>query len=504
VAEACGLRLYGRRARYAVLFAHLGACAALLWVLPRYYPEYDWAGYVGLGWAFLVLVAVVRQRAWIGVEYERHSDGWSQGQALKLPDLRDQAMFSLLVIFLMIPVLLWKLDGSLGLFRTETGAPARWIDWATLFGAEALRALPLGDWADIYSARMNIVLSPAAPYGVYAVFVIHALVDILLVAGLLYGLDRIGRIARQWKGFLAGERRFLDPSLERRVLRMLKALANQSGGTWFDAVAPTDLGPFEQYNAGRLLELSRDEDSVSAAIAAHAAYAQSPKNAFLPIAREVFQDERKHRSVSLKTALLLTDLLGRTNDSSARELLERILTDFEGRSGDATWRVRCRAAIALAATWRLAPEADRTEMLESEVVQRLRYGLQRNRDRDAQIRITIGDQLSIVGGAGAMDTLTDHLEHETSSIVLTNLGADMQRMVPRTPVEPLRRASGVARMCAAMLQAKGRRSDADKLAARALAQAADAMDKVLRDVRREAVMGPPQAMVMVEPILERA
>src|SRR5262249_26032398 len=143
------------------------------------------------------------------------------------------------------------------------------------------------------------------------------------------------------------------------------------------------------------------------------------------------------------------------------------------------------------------------DMLENEVVQRLRFGLQRNRERDPQIRITIGDQLSIVGGAAALDTLTDHLEHETSSIVLINLAADMQRMILRTPSEPLRRASGVIRLRAAVLQAKGRRSDADKLAARALAQSADAMDKVLRDAKREAVMGPRE-MVLIEPILERA
>jgi hypothetical protein len=504
VGAACGLELLGRRIRYLILFAHLGGCGALLWAVPLYWPQYAWVGYAGLAWAFLALVAVVRQRAWIGEEYDRHADGWSDGQALRLPDLRDQAVFCLLLLFATIPVLLWRLNQSFDLFTTKDGAPARAFDWAAFFGGEALRALPLGNWAEVYGARSALVISPVAPYGVYAEFAIRALVDIMLVSGLLYGLDRIGRMARQWSGFLAGDRRFLDPALERRAIRMLKTLANRAGGLWLDQTAPTALGPFANYNANRLQELARDDNATVAAIAVHAAFAQSPKAAFLPIAREVFADEKRHRSVSLKTAMLLTDLLGRTNDGDARELLERILASFEGRSADATWRVRCHAAIAIVTAWRIAPAADRTEALENEVVERLRYGLQRNRDRDPQIRVTIGDQLSIVGGGPALEAITSHLEYEMSSIVLVNLAADMQRMIPRAPSEPLRRASGVLRLRSAVLQAKGRRSDSDKLAARALIQTADAIDKVLRDQKREAVMGPQRDMVLVEPVLERA
>ncbi len=499
VAETCGLWLQSRPARYALLLLHLGVAAALLWGAPRYWPDYAWLGYFGLAWAFLVLVAVVRQWTWVERQYDGPPARADLDWIIELPELRDEAVLALALLVLMIPVVLWRLDASFGLFEPTVGGPALWTDWAAFFGVELAKALPIADWAEIYGARSGAALSPAEPYGLYAVFAARAVIDLALLGAVIHIVARAGRMGRQWRAFLAGERELVEPSLERRAVRLLKAFAHKSGGSWFDAVAPTDLGPLKRYNTDRLLALTEHEDAQTAAIAAHAAFAQSPGLAFLPIAREAFEDDRRARALDLKTALLLTDLLGRANDAAARELLERVLTGFEGRSGEVTWRVRCRAAISLATTWRVAPESERTELLESEVVQRLRYGLQRNRDEDPQIRATIGDQLSVVGGAGALDAIVDHLEHEPSSVVLTNLAGDMQRMIAGAPREPLRRASGVARLRAAILQAKARKSDADRLAARALIQAADAMDRVVKEARREAVLGTGAGMVIVEP-----
>lgn len=479
IAEACGLRMHRWLPRYALLFLHVGLAAAALWVVPRFWPEGAWLGYLGLGWAILALVAIVRQWIWIERQYERQATGHNPAAILKLPDLRDEALFAVLLFFLSIPVILWRLDASFGLFATSGGAPAGWLDWIALFGAELTKAVPFVDWAEVYGAGAVTALSPVAPNGFYVVFATRVIVDLVLLGALVHAVERVGQIARQWREFLAGDRNLVDPSLEHRILRQLKAFAARAGGSWLQPVAPFDLGPFKGYNANRLLALSRDDDLDSAAIVAHAAFAQSPRDAFLPIARDVLEDERRCRTADMRLLLLLVDLLGRVNDPASRDLLERVLTSFNGKTADSTARMRSRSALALTMQWRVATPAARAPGLEGEVVQRLRNGLERNRERAGQIRTAIGDQLSVVGGAG-LSAIAEHLRHEASSVVLTNLAVDMKSMIRRASRDQLRLASRHARERVAALLSKPNQNRADDQAQRALSLVADEMDAAAR------------------------
>ena len=503
VGRAVGLRARKALIRYPLLFVHVGLAAALVWVVPRYWADGQWVGYVGLGWAFVALLAVVRTWIWIEGQYARRVDGFDSGDVGRFPQLRDEALLCVLLFVLSAPVVLWRLDASFGLFAPPPDRAVEAFDWVALFGSELMKAIPLVDWAEVYDVGADRALNPAGSSGLLAIFVTRIVVDVMLIGALIYTIGRVGEIARQWREFIAGRRTLLDPSLEQRVFNVLHANAKAAKGSWLDVEPPTDIGPFARYNAERLRALAREEnDPRVIAIVLHAAFAQeraagrvgSPGACFTPVAQDALFPARK-RGLSAEPVLgLALVLLGRVGDAAARDLLEDVMSEFEGLPAPINWRIRVMAADTLArGGWLDLAEDERTLERRSDVVARLSRGLARNCGRMGDTRRAIADQLVEIGGGAALEAISEHLENERAPNVLASLAADMTTMKDTAPPDQMRRAAERARRRAARLMSGRRPSVTDQAAHTALVRVADHLDAAAAagSARSQADAPPP-------------
>lgn len=478
IARICGLDIHGLAPRYVLLFLHIGFASALVWLVPLVWEEGDWLGYVGLGWAIVALIAVVRKWIWIENTYERLAGGFVGETTKRFPQLRDEALFSVLIFFLLVPVVLWKLDTTFPLFEAAPGHVVSPSDWVALFGGELVKAIPLVDWAEVYNVGATNTLQPLRPYGQAAVFATRVIVDLVLIGALFYGVERVGQIARQWREFVSGRRWLMDPTLEQRVLRLLRA--DSRGRSWFAETPASDLGPFVRYDSSRLRALAtiEDDDSVNVAIVLHTMYAKAPIDEFTPLARDLLFPKPRTRKPSLDVLEMAVKLLALVRGGSARAVLERVMSEFDGCTASENWRMRAKAASEITRAWLELDADQRTERGTNEVVDLLRRGLERNNPGPGQARAAIADELARVGGGRALSAIADHLAGEQASTVLERLAHDMSRMRETAPSHHLRRAAERARRRAALIENRSApRAAADESALVALNRVADDLDR---------------------------
>lgn len=258
VAGAAGVTQGALLLRYLILFATLGACAAM-----GYWLEPPW-GLAPLAWGFLVAVAISRRWAWIETDRELAMlNRRFVGSHLRIgfaQDLRDEALLSFGTLLILVPLALRQaqiaaLGAGFDLFNVDLAGAENIRTWIAFFGAELAKAVPFVDWAEVYdvgAADDGLVRSPASQHFVFAT---RILVDLVFLAALLQALSISARNATQRGLFYEGQLDRLDPFLEPREFRKLLR-RGERGALEPD---PERVREFPAYDPIRLSELAGDD-----------------------------------------------------------------------------------------------------------------------------------------------------------------------------------------------------------------------------------------------------
>ncbi len=163
-----------------VALAFAGAFAPLLFALAALL-----LGVIGV-------IAAVRRWGWD--EEDRANDVPKHLRRLQGDeDLVHEAMFTIAFMFLVAPILFYRLDQAFVLFDKPEALGA-WAYAAYTLG-EFLKAVPLMDYSEVYSVQNISGVTPTGLGGRHATFVFRMLMDLALIAAVLQLLSVMERIA---------------------------------------------------------------------------------------------------------------------------------------------------------------------------------------------------------------------------------------------------------------------------------------------------------------------
>ena len=226
VAPLGGLTLNNSFLRYFFLLTQIFCGGLLAWYCPTPF------GLLGAGWVFLLVFSIVRRWGWI--EHVRaknlqSTDGTAERRIGHIVDLRDEAMVSLMILVLVMPIAMRQVHlavpAELG-FSISTDALDNIFAWTGFFGVELLKALPFLDWADIYGARNGAQIHTSGPVSMHSVFIARMVIDLVFLAALIQWVSISVSIEKNKRDFLAkrnGVTR-LDERIERNHLSRLVKL----------------------------------------------------------------------------------------------------------------------------------------------------------------------------------------------------------------------------------------------------------------------------------------
>ncbi|UPT63437.1 MAG: hypothetical protein M0D54_02410 [Hyphomonadaceae bacterium JAD_PAG50586_4] len=166
-------------------------------------------------------------------------------------DFRDETLLGFIFVLILIPIAMMQAHASqmFGEPLFENSQDDRFGPWIGYLGFELAKALPVVDWADIYSLSEGAdVMRPTRPIGMHAVFAARAMVDLVLIAALLQAISISSRNRQQKALYAINQIQRLDEIIERRELS--RALARPEN-EWFDE----GVIDFRHYDRARLNEL---------------------------------------------------------------------------------------------------------------------------------------------------------------------------------------------------------------------------------------------------------
>ena len=254
VAPLAGASLKSDVARYAVLIGQIGSACAFSWYAPAPF------GLIGTLWALTIAISVYRRWAWIEEDRStKHQQPDLEQSQLKVgttQDLRDEALFSLLFLMLILPLGMRQFHLSfptLEVFTVRGEGTEDFRAWTSFFGVELLKALPFLDWADIYDAHGNTRVEINGPAAMHVVFGARIILDLVFLAALVQAISISVSLAKHKKQFL--ERKngidFLDERIEQAEI--MKLAVKRSGELEFRS----ELEKFVHYNPKHLGRLHR-------------------------------------------------------------------------------------------------------------------------------------------------------------------------------------------------------------------------------------------------------
>ena len=174
--------------------------------------------------AFLLAVSLGRRWAW--VENDRETAMRIQktkGRGIRIGfinDLRDEALLGYAFLFVLVPLALRQIQMIASPFEFETGAmtaSATLTDWASFFGTELAKAVPIVDWADIYGLENDAAIQAKTETARHLVFFSRIMVDAIIIAALLQAWSIMQRNKSQRDLFNNGQLDLLDPFAERAL-----------------------------------------------------------------------------------------------------------------------------------------------------------------------------------------------------------------------------------------------------------------------------------------------
>lgn len=228
-------------------------------------------GLVGVIWAMVIVVSVVRRWSWIErdrdafliarkAKYDSKERVWRVGYS---EDLRDEALTALIFMFVLIPLALRQIDQHYNAFTiaTQMEMPAaRWQQlavWMGFFGAELAKSIPFVDWSEVFYVENGSPIEPATALGAQIVFFLRATLDLLLLAAILQAVQIAARTRDQNTAFDAGNLPILDPFGERPRFRALWSQVFDPRYTRADEqIAVSRFADKHKYDPERLCEIS--------------------------------------------------------------------------------------------------------------------------------------------------------------------------------------------------------------------------------------------------------
>lgn len=254
VAPLAGATLDRTSRRYGVLVAQLASACAFAWYAPAPF------GLLGAVWALLISVSVARRWAWIesdrALKHQNPDIAQSQLRVGTRQDLRDEALFSLLFLLLVLPLGMRQFHlalPDLQVFAFSGGAEDNFFAWTGFFGVELVKALPFLDWADVYDAHGTTRVQLNGPGAMHLLFGARIILDLVFLSALLQAISISVSLAKH-------KRKFFEPGsgvciLDERIEQAeFSRLAFRSVDSW--QFRP-ELDLFLHYDVRQLARLRR-------------------------------------------------------------------------------------------------------------------------------------------------------------------------------------------------------------------------------------------------------
>jgi tetratricopeptide (TPR) repeat protein len=193
-----------------------------------------WAGVPCLGFAYLGVLAIIRQWTWD--EHDRlHELPENMRRVSGGEDLVNEAMFAGACLFLLTPILLFRLDQAFVIFadRHELGLFA----YPAYTLGEFLKAVPLLDYSEVYGFQNVSGVVTQSGLGRHVTFAFRIVLDFLLIGGILQLFAVLRRV-----------------NAGRDIRRLQEALASRDEAAVLSAIKKLHwLGIRNQFNAQRAL-----------------------------------------------------------------------------------------------------------------------------------------------------------------------------------------------------------------------------------------------------------
>ena len=221
-----------------------------------------------------LVVAVTRRWSWIERDRERFLIDRTNRKEAQLvgfeQDLRDEALFGLSFLFLLIPLALaqsqaltcasgqcaFLVEGSHEL--SEDPLIAAW-DWLGFFGAELVKSVPFVDWSEVFNVSNDSPIRAATAVGAQLVFLTRATLDLLLLASVLQAVQIAGRLQSQRESFDAKQLPILEPFEER--IEFEQAVRAMPGGLGILPMEHPALERVSHYDPHRLQQIATDPEA---------------------------------------------------------------------------------------------------------------------------------------------------------------------------------------------------------------------------------------------------
>lgn len=248
-AHAAGMEHRKTRTRYFILVCTQSSLCVLAWFLP---PP---LGLLPASLGFILALSI--SRLWSWVEDDRALaviTRFSPKAPIRVgfrEDFRDETLLAFIFVLILIPIAMMQAHASqvFGGPLFDNSSNDRFGPWIGYLGFELAKALPVVDWADIYSLSEGAdVMRPTRPIGMHAVFAARAMVDLVLISALLQAISISARNRQQKALYAVDQIQRVDEIIERRELA--RALARPES-EWFDE----GVIDFRHYDRARLNEL---------------------------------------------------------------------------------------------------------------------------------------------------------------------------------------------------------------------------------------------------------
>ena len=225
----------------------------------------------------LAITAIVRRWAWIEndrdtflVERGERKEGAGTLRIGFGEDLRDEALFALVWLFLLIPFGLDLVQQTTCAahqcaFSTANNGsiPAapldRLVTWLGFFGAELAKTVPFVDWSEVFHVANGSPITARTTLGSQIHFVLRAGLDLLFLAAVVQAVGIASRLREQSAAFRNNRLSILDPFSEARELSSVGAAIDPA--LEVRASDQPVIKSFPLYDNARLKELIEERDS---------------------------------------------------------------------------------------------------------------------------------------------------------------------------------------------------------------------------------------------------
>ncbi len=232
VAPAVGVTLQSVVLRYFVMLTHIASGCVFAWFAEAPF------GLVGAIWAFVAVIALTRRWSWVETERNRViQDPTLKSWQLRIgleEDLRDEAISSLLLLVLILPIAMRQfqlMELETPVFKVSQGSVNRLDAWVGFFGVELLKALPFLDWADIYNAEASTRIHTSTPLSMHVLLIARAIIDLVFIGAIIQAASISVSLAKNRSDFLS-KRSGVDVLDQRIEQRQLERLAFKINGSW--------------------------------------------------------------------------------------------------------------------------------------------------------------------------------------------------------------------------------------------------------------------------------